>query len=163
MSDTQTNVAARSLEERITRMEDIHAINNLKAKYVEACDNDHDPVGFSSLFAEDGSWEGPGHGIYKGRDNIKAFIEEIRDEYNWCAHYLIRPWIQLSDDGLSAEAVWYAHIYEAVKREDGSELSQIAFARYHDTLSKIDGEWFLQTVRAETSRVFEMAKDWVKR
>ncbi|WP_353987247.1 nuclear transport factor 2 family protein [Ruicaihuangia caeni] len=162
MTATETITRELSLEERITRLEDIHEINNLKAKYVEACDNDHDPVAFSELFAEDGSWEGPGHGKYTGRENIKKFIEEIRGDYLWCAHYLIRPWIEISESGTEATAEWYAHIYEVVKDENGNELSELAFARYYDTLSKIDGKWYLQTVRAESSRLWEMGKDWIR-
>ena len=40
------------LERRITRIEDIEAIKQLKARYCEICDDDHDP---SSLADEDDS------------------------------------------------------------------------------------------------------------
>ncbi len=39
-----------SLEARITRLEDIEAIKQLKARYCEICDDDHDPERITSVF-----------------------------------------------------------------------------------------------------------------
>ena len=45
------------LERRLTRMEDIEAIKQLKARYCEICDDDHNPNRITTLFVEDGIWE----------------------------------------------------------------------------------------------------------
>ena len=45
------------LERRITRIEDIEAIKQLKARYCEICDDDHDPDRITRIFAEDGVWQ----------------------------------------------------------------------------------------------------------
>ena len=50
------------LERRITRLEDTEAIKRLKARYCEICDDDHDPKRITSVFAEDGVWQGGGMG-----------------------------------------------------------------------------------------------------
>ena len=46
-----------TLEQRITRLEDIEAIKKLKAIYCDICDDMHNPDRIGALFAEDGIWE----------------------------------------------------------------------------------------------------------
>lgn len=43
----------RELEARITRIEDLEAIKQLKARYCEICDEDHNPDRITSVFSED--------------------------------------------------------------------------------------------------------------
>ena len=50
------------LEQRLTRMEDIEAIKQLKAEYCDICDDDHNPGRITTIFAEDGIWEAKGFG-----------------------------------------------------------------------------------------------------
>ena len=63
------------LEARLTRMEDIEAIKQLKALYCEICDDDHNPDRIVSIFAEDGIWEGRGIGTANGHAEIRALFE----------------------------------------------------------------------------------------
>src|SRR5262245_54135314 len=46
------------LEQRLTRIEDIEAIKQLKARYCAIADEDHNPDKITTLFVEDGIWEG---------------------------------------------------------------------------------------------------------
>ena len=46
-----------TLEQRITRLEDIEAIKKLKAIYCDICDDMHNPERIGALFADDGIWE----------------------------------------------------------------------------------------------------------
>ena len=46
------------LEHRLTRVEDIEAIKQLKARYGEICDDDHNPNRITTLFVDNGIWEG---------------------------------------------------------------------------------------------------------
>ncbi|VTJ03265.1 Uncharacterised protein [Streptococcus pneumoniae] len=50
------------LQARLTRLEDIKAIEELKYTYAGYCDNGYDPEGISSLFVEDGRWVVDGEG-----------------------------------------------------------------------------------------------------
>ena len=60
-----------TLEERITRLEDLEAIKQLKATYCEICDDKHDPDRIVTIFAEDGIWEGKGIGTARGHAEIR--------------------------------------------------------------------------------------------
>src|SRR5437588_10749258 len=51
-------MASDELEKRITVLEDIEAIKQLKARYCAVCDDDHNPDMITTLFAADGIWEG---------------------------------------------------------------------------------------------------------
>ena len=54
------------LEKRITRIEDIEAIKQLKARYCDICDDMHNPDRIASVFAEDGIWESGDFGVAQG-------------------------------------------------------------------------------------------------
>ena len=46
------------LETRITRIEDIEAIKQLKARYCQASNDNHNPDSIAATFVEDGIWDG---------------------------------------------------------------------------------------------------------
>ena len=62
------------LAARITRLEDLEAIKQLKALYCEICDDVHNPDRIVEIFTEDGIWEGRGIGTARGRDEIRALF-----------------------------------------------------------------------------------------
>ncbi len=150
------------LAERIARLEDLEAIRNLKSLYVGYCDP-YDPEGFASVFAPDGVWQGADYGEYRGFEALRDFIEEVRKEYVWTCHYLLRPLIDLAPDRQTARGEFYAHIFE-VLHDDASphgQKSVVAFARYIDDFVKVNGEWRIARVRAETSRLHRLNNDWI--
>ncbi|MEJ1089978.1 nuclear transport factor 2 family protein [Microbacterium sp. Mu-80] len=151
------------IAERIARLEDLEAIRNLKSLYVGYCDP-YDPEGFASVFAPDGVWQGGDYGEYRGYEALRDFIaNDVRDDYVWTFHYLLRPLIELSDDRQTATGEFYAHIYEVLHDDTAphGQRSVVAFARYFDEFVKIDGQWRIAHVRAETSRLHRMNNDWI--
>lgn len=62
------------LEKRITRLEDIEAIKQLKARYCEICDDTHNPDRITSIFAEDGIWESEDFGTARGHEEIRELF-----------------------------------------------------------------------------------------
>ncbi|MFT5390567.1 MAG: hypothetical protein ACI8PT_000752 [Gammaproteobacteria bacterium] len=48
----------KSLERRIARIEDLEAIKQLKARYCDVCDDNHNLDRITDIFTEDGIWEG---------------------------------------------------------------------------------------------------------
>ena len=45
-----------TLEQRITRLEDLEAIKQLKSRYCEICDDNHNQELITTIFTEDGIW-----------------------------------------------------------------------------------------------------------
>ena len=67
------------LETRITRIEDIEAIKQLKARYCEACDDNHNPDKVAATFVEDGIWDGGDLGKAEGKEAIRELIQRISE------------------------------------------------------------------------------------
>ena len=70
-------MAMSELEQRITRLEDIEAIKQLKARYCEICDDMHNPDRVTSVFAEDAIWESPDFGKAEGHAAIRDLFQQI--------------------------------------------------------------------------------------
>ena len=70
------------LEQRLTRIEDLEDIKQLKATYCDICDDDHNPDRITTIFAEDGIWEGAGFGKAQGHAPIRDGIYQIFESTN---------------------------------------------------------------------------------
>ncbi|MEQ8660524.1 MAG: nuclear transport factor 2 family protein, partial [Gammaproteobacteria bacterium] len=71
-----------ALEKRITRLEDIEAIKQLKVRYSHICDDDHNPDTIASVFAADGIWESPDFGTARGHAEISALFANFRNMFS---------------------------------------------------------------------------------
>ena len=96
----QENLAAR-----ITRLEDIEAIKQLKARYCEICDDDHNPDLITTIFTTDGIWEGEGIGRAQGHVEIRALFESFQSAISFSQHMVQNPIIEV--EGNNAQARWY--------------------------------------------------------
>ncbi len=124
------------LEQRITRMEDIEAIKQLKARYCEICDDLHNPDRIASVFVEDGIWESADFGQAKGHDAIRELFKGFREHFSFSQHNISNPIIEV--DGDRATGIWYLQGPWTVA-EDGKETWMAL--RYDDEYVKVDGEW----------------------
>lgn len=123
------------LEARITRLEDIEAIKQLKVRYAHICDDLHNPETINSVFAEDGVWESADFGTARGHAEIKELFSKFRPMFTLSQHNMVNPLIEV--DGDRATGVWY--ILGPWNPADGSP--QWFFLRYDDEYVKVDGEW----------------------
>ena len=67
-----------ALEQRLTRIEDLEAIKQLKATYCDICDDDHNPERITTIFAQDGIWEGAGFGKAQGHAAIRELFKKFQ-------------------------------------------------------------------------------------
>lgn len=125
-----------SLEERITRLEDLEAIKQLKARYCEICDDDHNHNLITTIFAEDGIWEGEGIGIAKGHDEIVTLFKSFQAAISFSQHMVQNPIIEL--DGDHAKARWY--FFGMFTYYEGG-VRRWQAARYHEQYVKQEGRW----------------------
>jgi SnoaL-like domain len=83
------------LERRITRLEDIEAIKQLKALYCEICDDDHNPERITKIFAEDGTWEGGDFGKGQGHEGIRELFRGFAQMISFSQHNIMNPRIEI--------------------------------------------------------------------
>ena len=132
------------LEERITRLEDIEAIKQLKARYSHICDDDHNPDKIASVFAEDGIWESPDFGQARGHEEIKKLFTGFREMFTFSQHNMMNPVIEI--EGNRATGIWY--IMGPWTLREGEKENWMAL-RYDDDYVKVGGEWKYQHLRVE--------------
>lgn len=131
-----------ALEKRLTRLEDIEAIKQLKARYSHICDDDHNPDTIASVFAEDGIWESPDFGKATGHKEIQALFSNFRKTFSFSQHNMMNPVIEV--DGNRATGIWY--IMGPWTYAENKEQKWLAL-RYDDDYVKVDGEWKYQHLR----------------
>lgn len=132
------------LEKRITRLEDIEAIKQLKARYCHICDDTHNPATIASVFAEDGIWESDDFGRAQGHRDIRALFSSFRELFTFSQHNISNPVIQVNDT--RATGIWY--IMGPWTIAENNKKIWMA-ARYDDDYVKINGEWKYQHLRVD--------------
>ncbi|NNL84031.1 MAG: nuclear transport factor 2 family protein [Myxococcales bacterium] len=133
---------SNALEKRITRLEDIEAIKQLKAQYCDICDDLHNPDRIASVFAEDGIWEGGDFGQAKGHEAIRELFAGFRKRFSFSQHNITNPIIEV--DGNRATGIWYI-MGPWTLAADGKEIWMAA--RYDDDYVKVDGSWKYRHLR----------------
>ncbi len=131
-----------ALEKRITRLEDIEAIKQLKARYCHICDDDHNPETVKTVFAEDGIWESADFGTARGHAEISELFANFRKMFNFSQHNIMNPVIEV--DGDRATGIWYIMGPWTYRENDDEKWLAL---RYDDDYVKIDGEWKYQHLR----------------
>ena len=132
------------LEKRITRLEDIEAIKQLKARYCHICDDTHNPETIASVFAEDGIWESDDFGKAQGHRDKRALFSSFRELFTFSQHNISNPVIQVKDT--HATGIWYIMGPWTIA-ENNKEIWMAA--RYDDDYVKINGEWKYQHLRVD--------------
>lgn len=136
-------MSATDLERRIARLEAIEAIKQLKARYCEICDDDHNPERIASVFAPDGIWEGAGFGKAQGHDAIRELFRGFQQLISFSQHNVMNPQIQV--DGDRATGSWYFLGPFTFRKKNENKWLVL---RYDDDYVRIDGEWKYQHLRA---------------
>lgn len=137
------------LQERITRLEDIEAIKQLKARYCEICDDNHDPERILTVFSADAVWEGRGIGKAEGHAEIRKLFEGFQQAISYSQHMVLNPIIEV--DGERATGVWY-FFGPFTMREGNRALWQAA--RYHEVYQKqADGCWKIHHLKIRGPRM----------
>lgn len=135
---------------RITRLEDIEAIKQLKAEYCDICDDLHNPDRISSLFVENGIWESPAFGKATGHTELRALFEKFRGMFSFSQHNIMNP--RITVDGGTATGIWYI-MGPWDSTEDEKRIWMTA--RYDDDYVKVNGEWKYSHLRVDV----RMAED----
>ncbi len=138
------------LEKRLTRMEDIEAIKQLKVRYSHICDDMHNPDAIASVFAEEGIWESPDFGKAVGHTAIRELFKNFQKMFSFSQHNMMNPLIEVNGD--HATGVWYI-MGPWDSTETGAK--QWFALRYDDEYVKLNGQWKYKHLRV----VMRMAED----
>ena len=131
-----------ALERRITRLEDIEAIKQLKARYSHICDDMHNPDTIASVFAEDGIWESEAFGKAVGHQAIRKLFQGFKDMFSFSQHNMMNPIIEVTGD--RATGIWYIMGPWTLTKNNKETWMAL---RYDDDYVKINGEWKYQHLR----------------
>jgi uncharacterized protein (TIGR02246 family) len=162
---TENPATLDEVVQRLSRLEDVRAIEQLKYKYAGYCDNSYDPEGIASLFTEDGRWVVDGEGgTMVGHEEIKAHFRALSEKISWAQHYMIAPRVELSEDGLSATGYFYLLCLCTIERTDdpAEKDAVILTLNYVDQFVKRDGTWYFQELLGRTHQVSDWDQGWVK-
>ena len=125
-----------AFEKRLTRLEDIEAIKQLKARYCEICDDMHNPDKIAALFAEDAIWESGDFGKAQGHKAIQDLFRNFQKMFSFSQHNITNPIIEV--DGNRATGIWY--IMGPWTYAESNEEKWLAL-RYDDDYVKVNGQW----------------------
>ncbi|MEM7003505.1 MAG: nuclear transport factor 2 family protein [Pseudomonadota bacterium] len=146
---------------RLTELEDIEAIRQLKYRYCQACDDDHNPERLGPLFSEDAVWEASSMGRYEGRTAIQAALGALgkSGRIRNSAHNAINPIIQVEGD--LARGEWrLIMLYTGVHPNGELHFSRI-IGWYKETYAKLDGRWHITSLycQVEESAPYQLAPE----
>jgi hypothetical protein len=152
---------AKSLEERIGILEDIHAISNLKARYLNGADGgwdrlSHDSDVVTPMFVEDGSWHGESFDPAHGWENIRKSFDGFRQNLPFAYHVITNPIIEVNGD--EADAEW--HVTWMGTDAAGAELW--AAGIYTDKLVRTAEGWKFKTIFCRMAFFGPRENGWAK-
>lgn len=136
------------LERRVRALEDIQAIQDLKARYWRACDRQR-PDEVRDCFAPHGAVvDYEGFPIFSDREDFVSLYRELGCRPGVMdMHHGQNPQIRLLADD-QAEGLWDVY-YFGIDRGAGTTI-QLA-GEYRDSYVRLDGRWLIQTTRFKRS------------
>lgn len=155
------NTGQRSIEERLTRLEDIEEIKQLKGRYAEFLDTGYDPEGVAGLFADDGRWVIEGVTI-RGAEAIKAQCRKLAKNQPWACHNITPTVIELAEDGTHATGSFYILAFLTMRDGSGQDGAFFLPGIFKDEFVKENGRWFIQEVRSHIRQAAPWTEGWVK-
>ncbi|CAN5772034.1 hypothetical protein BH20ACI3_BH20ACI3_32650 [soil metagenome] len=165
-TSSQPDASLENLAARIQRLEDIKAIEHLLTRYAKASDKNNDPELMLPLFTEDGALDvGSGYGRFQGHEVLREFFAGTSSIISWSLHYNISPFIEVAEDGKTANAFWY--LWELANMPDaktgGEEAVWIGGSYTSDLVKEADGEWRFKEIRLAMEIMSPYSEGWVRK
>ncbi|MFQ3894818.1 nuclear transport factor 2 family protein [Sphingobium sp. R-7] len=132
----------------------IEAIKVVKAKYFRYVDT-RDWDGLRSIFAADAQLDVPeaGTGVRDIEQSLKIFADVLEGAVS--VHFGHMPEIEITSP-TTARAIWPMddRIYWSTEKASALGYAKLrGFGHYHETYTRIDGAWRIQTMRLTRTRL----------
>jgi hypothetical protein len=136
-----------TIEGRLQRLEDIEEIRQLKARYAEACDDDHNGDRVIELFVPDGVWHQISLPACNGHAEIRTFMMNVRKSGRLrnSSHLFSNP--QIDVDGDSATGHWKMVMVYTGNAPDGTTQYHRILGYYDEEYVRVDGIWMFKTLK----------------
>jgi ketosteroid isomerase-like protein len=102
-----------------------------------------DADAFVDCFVDDAELDVSVYGTARGEAELREFVAWVDDAVAHSAHLVANPILEI--DGDAATATWY---YVVILEYPDGEV-EFGQGRYYDEFRCVQGEWKLETVRAE--------------
>ncbi len=148
-----------NIEARLQTLEDVEEIRKLKARYCQACDDDHNPDKLGPLFTADAIWEASSMGAARGRAAIQKLLGDLGKSgtIRNSAHHAINPIIDV--DGNAATGEWrLIMLYTGLYPNGDLHYSRI-IGWYRENYKKLDGRWYIHRLfcQVEEAAPYQLA------
>jgi len=160
MTDTAALLARiEKLEQRARAAEDYRDLANLQAAYGYYVDKGlWDKA--ADLFAEDGSLELAGRGVYVGRERVRAYLNHLPPYghgmlYN---HMQLQPVIHVDSANGTAKGRWRSFMMVGSL---GNE-ARWGEATYENEYKRVNGEWKIALLHGYMNIYVDFAEGWNK-
>ncbi len=154
---------AKTLEERVQILEDIHECEQLMYQYQRYLDHDYDGEGIASLFVEDGIWEIEGvGGKAQGHDQMVKHAADLVKSLPWGQHNMVAPMVKIAEDGQSATGTFGLICALTIRDENGNEDAYVEIGKYKNDYVKVDGQWKFKKLYGNMEQASLWSQGWVK-
>ena len=149
------------IQRRLTRLEDIQKIKDLKSKYAQFLDNGYDPDGIAGLFAEGGKWIIENKEI-TGKDAVKEQCRKLIKAQPWSFHNITPYDIHIDADGDHARGNFYVIALLTIRNKNGEDGAYILPGVFNDEFVKKGDQWFFSKVEAFIKQSAPWTEGWVR-
>ena len=129
------------LAKRVQALEDLEEIKKLKVRYAKYIDDNFNVEKLGELFTEDAVWTSEAWGAFRGREAIKKYFAEVPKNMIFSCHRIVAP--DITVEGNKACGTWYGMNTGVLRNGKGFWSSVL----YTDEYTKIDGRWFISSVK----------------
>ena len=167
----QVRQQAAELDRRITRIEDVNAIENLQRSYGFMVDKALWKQ-VADLFSDDGTLEIGGRGVFVGRERIHAYLSFLGKEGpvygRLFDHMQLQPIIHVAPEGKTAQGRWrfFAQGGQLGSSDDngtpGSGTGYLGMGTYENDYVKENGIWKFKTLHAYFRMYTRDTEGWGK-
>lgn len=158
-----------ALEKRLQAAEDVLAIQNLMASYLNGCDGgwdrlSHDGKVVAPMFTEDGTWECEKVTKATGHEKIKALWDGFRESTPFSFHTISNPRIEV--DGDTAVGEWHlvAYVTSRLALESGrlTPTEQLTVAIYTNHFVRTPQGWRIKHIHVRPAFFEPFTKGWAE-